>query len=76
MKTINTYFLLLILVVTLSSCVGIGGEKIALSHDPLAMPSQRYSEKLAIQKPDEGVELSFAAKGKEVAVPGVLDGMF
>jgi hypothetical protein len=56
MKTINTYFLLLILVVTLSGCVGIGGEKIALSHDPLAMPSQRYSEKLAIQKPDEGVE--------------------
>ena len=52
MKTITTCFLLLIFVVVpLSGCVGIGGETIALSHDPLDMPSQRYSEKLAIQKP-------------------------
>lgn len=51
MKTLCSLFGLLVSTIPLTACVGIGGETIALSHEPLAAPSQKYSEKLAIQKP-------------------------
>jgi hypothetical protein len=51
MKTMTQCSLLTVLALLLSGCVGMGGEKIALSHKPLAVPTQRYTEKLSVQKP-------------------------
>lgn len=53
MKSKSALVLSLILPIslTLTGCVGIGGERISLSHEPLATTSERYSEKLSIQKP-------------------------
>lgn len=51
MRTLRSLVRLFILLVPLTGCVGIGGEQIALMHEPLAAPSQRYTEKLSIQKP-------------------------
>ncbi len=42
--------LLFISVFLLAGCVGIGGEKITLSHDTLAIPAQKYTEKLVVEK--------------------------
>jgi hypothetical protein len=57
MKTINLFILLIIMALPLAGCVGIGGENIALSHEPLAKSTQQYSEKLALQKPAEDMRL-------------------
>ena len=51
MKKTYLQVLLFISVFSLAGCVGIGGEKITLSHDTLAIPAQKYTEKLVVEKP-------------------------
>lgn len=51
MKKTYLQALLFISVFSLAGCVGIGGEKITLSHDTLAIPAQKYTDKLVVEKP-------------------------
>ncbi len=51
MRKTYLQILLFISVFLLAGCVGIGGEKITLSHDTLAIPTQKYTEKLVVEKP-------------------------
>ncbi len=37
-------------IVLLTGCVGIGGEQIALSHEAFTTPTQKYTEKLTVEK--------------------------
>jgi len=51
MKKIYLWLLLFLSVLLLTGCVGIGGEQIALSHEALTASTQKYSEKLTVEKP-------------------------
>ena len=51
MKKIYLWVLVYVSIVLLTGCVGIGGEKITLSHEALTSPTQKYTEKLTVEKP-------------------------
>jgi len=51
MKKRYLWLLVCLSIALLTGCVGIGGEQIALSHEALAMPAQRFTEKLTVEKP-------------------------
>jgi len=51
MMKIYLWLLLFLSVLLLTGCVGIGGEQIALSHEALTASTQKYSEKLTVEKP-------------------------
>ena len=64
MKSFSFYLYLVLLCIPLSGCVGMGGEEITLSHDPLALPSQRFAEKIAIQKPADDTRINKVRIGR------------
>ena len=51
MKKIYLWFLVCVSIVLLTGCVGIGGEEISLSHEALATQTQKYNERLIVEKP-------------------------
>ncbi len=50
MKTIYLCLLMCSSIVLLTGCVGMGGEQIALSHEALTTPTQKYTENLSVEK--------------------------
>ncbi len=50
MKKLYLWTLVCVSIVLLTGCVGIGGEQIALSHKTLTAPTQKYTEKLTVEK--------------------------
>jgi len=51
MKKIYVWVLVCVSTVLLTGCVGIGGEQITLSHEALTAPTQKFTEKLTVEKP-------------------------
>ena len=51
MKKICLWILVCVSIVPLTGCVGIGGEGISLSHEALAVQTQKYNERLTVEKP-------------------------
>lgn len=51
MKKIYLWLLVCMSSILMTGCVGIGGEQIALSHEALTMPTQKFSEKLTVENP-------------------------
>lgn len=51
MKKIYMWILVCVSLVLMAGCVGIGGEQIALSHEALTTPVQKFSEKLTVENP-------------------------